>query len=240
MMRKPVIPLNSTLRRLVCVPVAMLAVGCAPPAHSTAQPVQAAGRPAPEEIAPDSLARLLLADVHAVEPSIIVDARYATPNNFTGAPLPGYEANRVLLRREAVAALARAQRRALLQGYSLKVFDGYRPVRATLAMVDWTERVGRQDLIRDGYIAARSRHNLGLAIDLTLVSLADSAEIDMGTPYDTFSAAAHTANASGVVAQNRATLVRLLRAEGFTNYDKEWWHFSYEAPDPRRFDLVIR
>ncbi|MBA3889385.1 MAG: D-alanyl-D-alanine carboxypeptidase family protein [Gemmatimonadaceae bacterium] len=192
------------------------------------------------DIAPDSVAALHLMDVTRVEPSIVVEARYATANNFTGAPLPGYEANRVLMRREAAGALGRAQRRALAEGYSLKLFDGYRPVRATLAMVDWTERTGRQDLIRDGYIAARSGHNLGLAIDLTLVTTRDGRELAMGTPYDTFTEAAHTANASGAVAANRATLVRLLAAEGFTNYDKEWWHFSYKVPDPLRFDIVIR
>lgn len=192
------------------------------------------------DVAHDSLAARYLVDVRELEPSIIVEARYATANNFTGAPLPGYEANRVLLRREAAAALARAQQRARADGYSLKVFDGYRPVRATLAMVDWTGRVGRQDLIRDGYIAARSRHNLGLAIDLTLVDARTSRELEMGTPYDVFSDAAHTANATGVAAANRARLVRYLAAEGFTNYDKEWWHFSYEVPDPLRFDVVIR
>lgn len=192
------------------------------------------------DVAHDSLASRYLVDVREAEPTIVVEARYATANNFTGAPLPGYEANRVLLRREAAAALARAHRRALAEGYSLKVFDGYRPVRATLAMVDWTERTGRQDLIRDGYIAARSRHNLGLAIDVTLVGARDGRELEMGTPYDSFSEAAHTANASGVAAANRARLLRLLSAEGFTNYDKEWWHFSYEAPDPLRFDVVIR
>jgi D-alanyl-D-alanine dipeptidase len=62
----------------------------------------------------------------------------------------------------------------------------------------------------------------------------------MGTPFDTFSAAAHTVNATGEVASNRTLLVRLMQAEGFTNYDKEWWHFSYEVSDPLRFDLVIR
>lgn len=192
------------------------------------------------DVAHDSLAARYLIDVRELEPSILVEARYATANNFTGAPLPGYLANRVLMRREAAAALARAQKRALAEGYSLKLFDGYRPVRATLAMVDWTERTGRQDLIRDGYIAARSGHNLGLAIDLTLVTARDGRELEMGTPYDSFTEAAHTANATGVVAANRARLVRLLAAEGFSNYTKEWWHFSYQVPDPLRFDIVIR
>lgn len=194
----------------------------------------------PADVAPDSLARAVLVDVRQLAPDIVVEARYATANNFTGAPLPGYEANKVLLRREAAAALARVQHRATGLGYSLKVFDGYRPVRATLAMMDWTRRVDREDLVRDGYIAARSRHNLGLAIDLTLVRRPDGRELEMGTPYDTFSEAAHTANATGDVARNRQLLVQLMEGEGFISYDKEWWHFSFEVPTPARFDLVIR
>lgn len=185
-------------------------------------------------------AESLLVDVRSLEPSIVVDARYATADNFTGAPLPGYEANRALLRREVAAALARVQRGVLAEGLSLKVFDAYRPVRATLAMVDWTSRVGREDLIRDGYIASRSRHNLGLAIDLTLVATASGHELDMGTAFDTFAAAAHTANATGEVATNRRRLVAAMEAEGFVNYDQEWWHFSFPLPDPLRFDVVVR
>jgi D-alanyl-D-alanine dipeptidase len=191
------------------------------------------------DVASDSAARVHLIDVHLVEPTIMVEARYATTDNFTGAPLPGYEANRALLRREAAAALARVQQRARREGVALKVFDGYRPVRATLAMVDWAERAGQQSLLKDGYIASRSRHNLGLAVDLTLIG-GDGQELDMGTPFDTFASAAHTANASGEVAANRTLLVRLMQAEGFLNYDKEWWHFSYDVPDPMRFDLIIR
>ncbi len=166
--------------------------------------------------------------------------RYATANNFTGAPLPGYFANRAYLRREAAAALARVQRDLRRAGLGLKIFDAYRPVRATLAMVDWTERVNRADLLRDGYIASRSWHNLGLAIDLTLIDLATGTELEMGTPFDTFSAAAHTANASGEVAANRQKLKAAMEREGFENYDQEWWHFSFEAPNPLRFDRPIR
>jgi D-alanyl-D-alanine dipeptidase len=191
------------------------------------------------DVASDSAARVHLIDIRLIEPTIMVEAKYATAENFTGAPLPGYEANRALLRREAASALARVQTRARAEGFALKIFDAYRPVRATLAMVEWTERSGQQHLVRNGYIASRSRHNLGLAVDLTLIG-GDGQELDMGTPFDTFSSAAHTANATGAIAANRALLVRLMAAEGFTNYDKEWWHFSYSVPDPLRFDLVIR
>ena len=139
----------------------------------------------------------------------------------TGAPIAGYDGNHAYLGREAAVALARVARRAQAQGLALHVFDAYRPVRATLALVDWTERTGRQDLIRDGYIASRSRHNLGLAIDLTLVGAASGKPLDMGTPFDTFSSAAHTANASGTALENRRLLQRLMESEGFANYDQE-------------------
>jgi D-alanyl-D-alanine dipeptidase len=207
-----------------------------PPPYDTPAP---AVTTAQVDVASDSAARIHLIDIRLVEPTLMVEARYATADNFTGAPLPGYEANRALLRREAAFALARVQKRARSEGFALKVFDGYRPVRATLAMIEWTERAGQQKLVRDGYIASRSRHNTGLAVDLTLIG-GDGQELDMGTPFDTFSSAAHTVKATGEVATNRALLVRLMAAEGFTNYDKEWWHFSYTVPDPLRFDLVIR
>ena len=192
------------------------------------------------EIAPDFVADTLLTDVRTLDQTIVIDLRYATANNFTGAPLPGYLANRAFLRREAAAALARVQRDLRPQGLGIKVFDAYRPVRATLAMVDWTQRVNRPDLLKDGYIASRSRHNLGLAIDCTLIDLATGRELYMGTPFDTFSPAAHTANASGQVAVNRQKLKTAMEQEGFVNYDQEWWHFSFDVPNPLRFDRVIQ
>jgi D-alanyl-D-alanine dipeptidase len=209
-------------------------------------PPAAAGPPSPsvntEEtaVAPDAVADTLLAEVSRIDSSIVVDLRYASSNNFTGAPLPGYLANRAYLRREAAVALSRVQRDLRPRGLGIKIFDAYRPVRATLAMVDWTQRVNRPDLLTDGYIASRSRHNLGLAIDLTLIDLATGRELEMGTAFDTFSAAAHTANASGEAAANRQKLKSAMEREGFVNYDQEWWHFSFAVPNPLRFDRPVR
>lgn len=208
------------------------AVACAAPAPS------AEAEPVP--MAPDAAADSLLLDVRAADSTIRVEARYAGADNFTGAPLPGYEANRALLRREAAAALARVQARLRPASLGLLVWDGYRPVRATQAMVAWTERVGRTDLLDDGYIARRSRHNMGVAVDLTLVRLETGSPVEMGTPFDTFTAAAHTANASGEARRNRDILLRAMEAEGFRNYDQEWWHFSFTVERPVPFDRVIR
>ena len=227
-----------TILRLLAV--CALAISCAAPATQKA-PARAAPpiNTAETAIAPDRVADSLLTDVRTLDSTIVVELRYATSNNFTGAPLPGYLANRAFLRREAAAGLARVQRDLRPQGLGLKIFDSYRPVRATLAMVDWTERVHRTDLLKDGYIASRSRHNLGLAIDLTLIDLASGKELAMGTPFDTFSAAAHTANATGEAAANRQRLKAAMEREGFVNYDREWWHFSFDVPNPLRFDRVI-
>jgi D-alanyl-D-alanine dipeptidase len=196
---------------------------------------------APElPIAPDREADSILVDVRSLDSTIQVDVRYAGTDNFTGAPLPGYDAPRVLLRREAAEALARVQRRLRTGDLGLRVFDGYRPVRATLAMVAWAERSGRRALVESGYIARRSRHNMGVAVDLTLVDLATGTEVPMGTPFDAFTEAAHTANASGRIRRYREILVRAMAEEGFVNYEREWWHFSYPVRGAAPFDRPIR
>lgn len=229
------------MQNLSAFSLGALLLACAPqPVASPPAPVAPPVNTVETEIAPDAVADTLLVDVRGLEPRIVVELRYATSNNFTGSPLPGYLGNRAFLRREAAAALARVERDLRPQALALKVFDAYRPVRATLAMVEWTERVNRPDLLKDGYIASRSRHNLGLAIDLTLIDLTTGRELEMGTPFDTFSAAAHTANAAGVAAANRQKLKSAMEGEGFVNYDQEWWHYSFNVPNPLRFDRPVQ
>lgn len=208
---------------------ALVACAGGPPAATQANT-------APQVVAPDSTARRLLA---TLDPAIAQEVGYATPRNFTSEPLPGYGVGIALLRREAADSLRRVAEDLRPRGLGLKVFDGYRPVRATLAMVAWCERTGRTDLLDDGYIARRSRHNQGVAVDLTLIDLQTGEELDMGTPWDTFAEAAHTARASGAVAERRRLLVEAMAARGFVNYENEWWHFSLAVPDPVPFDLPL-
>ena len=191
-------------------------------------------------LASESVADSLLVDVQKVDTSIVVDLRYATKNNFTGAVLPGYEANRAYLRDEAALALALVNADLHLQGLGLKIFDAYRPVRATEAMVKWTQTANRPDLLRDGYIASRSRHNLGVAVDLTIIDMRTKVELSMGTPFDYFSPRAFTGNATGILAKNRQLLKTVMERQGFSNYEKEWWHYTYPVDTPLRFDVVIR
>ena len=126
-----------------------------------------------------------------LDPTIIQDIRYAGANNFVGRPLKGYAAAECVVKRDVGLMLKSVQQELALQGLSLKMLDCYRPARAVADMVAWS-RDGREapaqkrynpafrkaDLFRLGYIAARSGHSTGAAMDLTLVDLkADSSAV---------------------------------------------------------------
>ena len=173
-----------------------------------------------------------------VAPGLRLDLRYAGRRNFTGRRLPGYCEARAFLARAAVTGVARAQRRLARGGHGLVVYDAYRPARATRAMVRWAVRTGRRRLLDEGYIARRSNHNRGAAVDVGLVRLRDGRRVDMGTPYDSFSPRSHTENARGAALRNRLLLRRAMRAGGFSNYHREWWHYDHPSTGPR-LDLAL-
>jgi D-alanyl-D-alanine dipeptidase len=214
-----------------------------------------------------------------IDASIRQDMRYAGNDNFTGAPLPGYDAPECLLRRAAALALKKVQADLAAANLSLKVYDCYRPARAVAAMAAWSRgksgpdtarfypALDRARLFALGYIARQSAHSRGVAIDLTLVPrdatpavrfdpntrygpcTAPQAErapddsLDMGTGFDCFDARSHTRNDSIAPAQaaNRRRLVEAMRKHGFSNYKREWWHFSFNsADDGKAYDLPIR
>ena len=119
-----------------------------------------------------------------VAPDVIVEMRYRTAHNFIGRRIPGYREPVCILTRQAAQALAAAQAEVRRQGYTLKVYDCYRPQRAVDAFVAWARdlgdqrmkrefypRVDKRNLFRDGYIARRSGHSRGSTVDLTLVRL---------------------------------------------------------------------
>ena len=161
---------------------------------------------------------------HAAE--LRVDLRYATAENFTGERLPGYCVAEPFQLDPAAAALARAERGLNADGLGLRVLDAYRPARASRAMVRWARRTGREHLL-NGWIAARSNHNRGAAVDLTLVRLETGRALSMGTAYDAFSSKSATTAVRGKPLRNRLRLKRAMEAEGFRNYRREWWHYDY-------------
>lgn len=206
-----------------------------------------------------------------IDPTILQDIRYLTPHNFTAEPVDGYRTPMCILTRPAAEALARAQRDFTERGYTLKVYDCYRPQRAVNDFVRWAAdlpdqrmkaefypRVEKSTLFDAGYIAERSGHSRGSTVDLTLVALPDSDRapvyvpgqslvdcaapqqlrfpdnsVDMGTGFDCFDTLANTEDPriEGDATKNRRLLLEGLEREGFVNYDKEWWHFTYQ-PEP--------
>ena len=165
-------------------------------------------------------------------PGATLDVRYASANNFTGAPLPGYAADTLWLHEEAASALSKVQAAVEREGMRLRIYDAYRPARASEAMVAWAQAEGRMDLLRDGYIGPRSNHARGNTVDLTLDG-PDDAPLEMGTEWDAFERGSHYAEAQGEAMENRRLLRRVMKAEGFEPYAKEWWHFSIPTTRPR-------
>jgi D-alanyl-D-alanine dipeptidase len=119
-----------------------------------------------------------------VDPSIVVEMRYLTNHNFMGRRVPGYRENVCLLTRPAAEALARVQQSVRAKGYTLKVYDCYRPQRSVDAFVKWGKdlsdqrmkaefypRVRKARVFKEGYIATQSGHSRGSTMDLTLVKL---------------------------------------------------------------------
>ncbi|HEY0133973.1 MAG TPA: M15 family metallopeptidase [Nannocystis sp.] len=179
-------------------------------------------------------------DLRVVLPTACFAPGYAAPDNFTGAPLPGYAAPGAWMLAGPAAALARAQASLATAGLVLLIFDAYRPRRASEAMVAWAERTDQAALVRDGYIARRSGHNHGHTIDLGLARRGDcepAGWLDMGTPWDTLDERSHTLRATGPARENRRTLLRAMRGAGFRPYPREWWHFGYPLAGTRPRDV---
>jgi D-alanyl-D-alanine dipeptidase len=166
-----------------------------------------------------------LVDLAAVDPTVKLDVRYATANNFLGRPV--YPDARAFLQRPAAEALARAHRAMREKGYGLLVFDAYRPWSVTKLFWDETPRAKRAFVAdpRQG-----SKHNRGTAVDLTLYDLATGREVEMPSPYDEFSERAHPGYAGGPApARERRDLLRAaMEREGFTVEPNEWWHFNWK------------
>ncbi|MBT2492178.1 M15 family metallopeptidase [Streptomyces sp. ISL-96] len=161
--------LATAVRALATTAVTLLTV-------TTASPTAQAK---PEPKAPREFVSL-----RAVDATIIQEMRYTTAHNFVGVPVDGYRQPLCILTRPAANALHEAQTKLLRRGYSLKVYDCYRPQRAVDHFVRWAKdlddeamkaefypHVDKSRLFADGYIAERSGHSRGSTVDLTIVKL---------------------------------------------------------------------
>ncbi len=166
-----------------------------------------------------------LVEATGVVPELVVDLRYATADNFM--KLKVYpDSAKCLLLSSAAKKLQAAANSLKAKGYRLKVWDCYRPLSVQFEL--W------KVFPKPGYVADPNKkgslHNRGAAVDLTLVTL-DGADVEMPTPYDNFTKAAHHKDATGTPAAmlHRHILLEAMEGAGFKRNPMEWWHYELPA-----------
>ncbi len=166
-----------------------------------------------------------LVELISLDPTIKLDIRYATTNNFLSTPF--YRAAKAYMQRPAAEALVRVHKKLAARGYGLLVYDGYRPWSVTKMFWDATPEKQRV-FVADP--SQGSRHNRGCAVDLTLYDLKTGKPVEMVGGYDEFSDRSYPDYLGGTSRQryHRDLLRRAMEAEGFTVYEAEWWHFDYK------------
>ena len=189
--------------------------------------------------------------IQEIIPDIVLDVRYFSADNFLGVRVDGYRQAKILISREAAAALLEVQKKLNQQGLGLKVFDAYRPQQAVDHFVRWAENptdtltkqkyypnVPKDRLFELGYIAKKSGHTRGSTLDLTVVNLETSEELDMGSPWDFFGDVSHHDSplVGDEATMNRNLLRGLMLEQGFRPAVTEWWHYTLEnEPFPERY-----
>src|SRR5688572_5634431 len=163
-----------------------------------------------------------LIDLKKFIPSLVLDIRYATSNNFTGEKI--YTLAKAYARKPVAESLKKIQSDLKLQGLGIKIFDAYRPYKATVRFYE---------VYKDTtYVASPyrgSRHNRGCAIDMTLIVLKTGEELKMPTPYDSFQKEAWptTPISDPEARKNRKLIIDAMQKHGFKVNSSEWWHFDF-------------
>ncbi len=166
-----------------------------------------------------------LVELTKLDPTIHLEIRYATTNNFLGTKF--YSQARAFMQSPAAEAVVRANRKLKQFGYGLLVHDAYRPWYVTKVFWDATP-ADKHVFVADP--AKGSRHNRGCAVDLTLYDLKTGKPIEMVSTYDETTARAYPDYPGGTSLQrwHRQLLRTAMESEGFTVYEAEWWHFDYK------------
>jgi len=197
--------------------------------------VRALVRSARPPIEPGEFRQPDLVELIKLDPTIRLDIRYATTNNFLGVPC--YTAARAFLQRPAAQAQLRAHRSLAKDGFGLLIHDAYRPWQVTKLFWEATPDSGRT-FVADP--SKGSKHNRGSAVDLTLYELATGKPVKMVGGYDEFSPRSYPDYPGGTSLErwHRELLRRVMEAEGFTVYPVEWWHFDHR--DWKEYPILNR
>lgn len=165
-----------------------------------------------------------LVEIKKAIPSVVLDIRYATSNNFMQQAM--YKQARAFARKPVVEQLKKIQAILNKKGYGLKIFDGYRPYAITMAFY---QKASDKNFVANPNKG--SKHNRGCAIDLTIIDLKTGKDVPMPTPYDSFApqAAPHYQKLPANVIKNRDFLIATMQANGFKVIYNEWWHFDFNG-----------
>jgi len=176
-----------------------------------------------------------LVELVKIDPTIKLDVRYATENNFSKRKV--YTQPRAFLQRPAAEAVVRAHKKLQKEGYGLLIFDGYRPWSVTKIFWDITPQDKRNFVANP---AKGSKHNRGCAVDLSLYDLKTGKEIKMPSEYDEFSERAYVKYKGGTREETakRELLRKVMESEGFRVNSEEWWHFDYQDWQKYRIENV--
>lgn len=181
-----------------------------------------------------------LADLKAMDPTLALDIRYATTQNFTGKVL--YPEARALLLQAPARALIKAHQALAAQGLGIVIYDAYRPFSVTQTL--WQEATPEQR--RQGFVAdpsSGSMHNRGCAVDVGLFERSNGKRLEMPSAFDEFSQRAHTGYTGGdPTAQAHSRLLQdVMHLVGFEVLPQEWWHFNFKGcEDQPILDLDFR
>ena len=165
-----------------------------------------------------------LVEIKKAIPSVVLDIRYATKNNFMQQVM--YKQPRVFARKPVVEQLKKIQAILNKKGYGLKIFDAYRPYAITVAFY---QKASDKNFVANP--AKGSKHNRGCAVDLTIIDLKTGKDVPMPTPYDSFApeAAPHFEKLPASIIKNRDFLIATMQANGFKVIYNEWWHFDFNG-----------
>ena len=186
-----------------------------------------------------------------IAPTIRVELRYLSNNNFIGKPINGYKSNCIVTTAKTAKSLKKIQQELLKKDLSLKIFDAYRPQQAVNHFVKWARvlndtlmkkeyypNVPKSELFIRGYIASKSGHSRGSTVDLTIIETNTGKELDMGSTYDFFGVESHPFHKeiSKKQKENRMLLRKIMLANSFKPYENEWWHFTLKnEPFPKNY-----
>ena len=162
-------------------------------------------------------------DIQSVNPTIVVELRYAGTKNFVNHPLYP-QGTRALARPEVAAALTKAQTTLRRYQYGLKIWDAYRPVSVQTKL--W-EASRNSDHVANPEVGVGSLHSWGVAIDATLVD-SWNRPVSMPSDFDDFTPAAmwRYTGSSFEVHRHLRLLHWAMDRAGFWGMRTEWWHYT--------------